>query len=233
MKAYVNEIFYSLSGEGVSAGIPTIFIRLAGCSLRCGKSENSSLWCDTPYSLGEKMGELMDIPQILNEIIRFPVNTSQILITGGEPLTGEKKNFCQKIAKVLYKMRHNKDNALIRIETNGSESIEGLTDMVFSLDYKLPSSYMEKFMDLKNLELLNLRNHFLDEVKFIVRDRLDFDRSLEIVNHFQLNTNLIYSPVYGELSSQELAEWLKECPLSKARLSIPLHKILWGSKRGV
>lgn len=234
MKVRVSEIFYSISGEGMSAGVPTVFVRFSGCSLRCGVTTNSKLWCDTGYALSFEKGELMSLEEILAKIEGFSTN-SQVLLTGGEPLEGEeKRKICLAITEYFWEKRHNQNYALTRIETNGKENIQGFPHAVFTLDYKLPSSGMEDFMLAENFYFLRDRKHPLDEIKFVIRNKVDFKRALDIVSHFQLyETTLLFSPVFGEQDPTELAEWLKEAKLSNSRLSLQIHKILWGNKRGV
>ena len=233
MKAIVNEIFYSLSGEGVSQGVPTVFVRLAGCSLRCGLDRTRKLWCDTGYALSDKAGREMSLEDVLIKIDSFSGVPTQLLLTGGEPLEGEKKFFCAEIAKMVYLKRHNSTFAFTRVETNGKENIQDLKSMVFSIDYKLPGSGMEAEMNRENFHFIKTRSNPLDEVKFVVRDRADFDRSCEVISEFQLNQNLIFSSVYHDLKPAVLADWLKVKNILGARLSIQLHKYLWGEERGV
>ncbi|MDX1958928.1 MAG: 7-carboxy-7-deazaguanine synthase QueE [Leptospiraceae bacterium] len=235
MKVRITEIFYSLSGEGISQGVPTVFVRLAGCSLRCGLTENKRLWCDTGYSLSPSVGEFYSLEDAISEINSIADGKeTQVLLTGGEPLEGdEKKIFCTSLAVSLRSMRHNKPFPIPRIETSGSISIIGLENMVFTLDYKLPNSGMEKYMVLENLHYLNERKNDLDEIKFVVRDKEDFLHSIKIIEKFKLETNLLFSPVADELSPSTLADWVKELGHPKSRLSLQLHKILWGNKRGV
>ncbi len=234
MKARVSEIFYSISGEGMSVGVPTVFVRFSGCSLRCGVTTNSKLWCDTGYALSFHKGELLSFEEIISRIENFST-VSQILLTGGEPLEGEeKRKICLAITEYFWKKRHNQDYSYTRIETNGKENIQGFPHAVFTLDYKLPGSGMEDFMLKENFYFLRDRKHPLDEVKFVIRTKTDFQRAIEIVNEFQLFSNiLLFSPVYGEQNPTELAEWIKEAKLSNSRLSLQIHKILWGNKRGV
>lgn len=233
MKAVIHEIYSSISGEGISAGVPTILVRFAGCSLRCGKVADKKLWCDTPYSLSYSAGVEMELEEVFQKIMDLSKTPSQILFTGGEPLEGKHRFFCSELAKMIYKKGHNYYCDKIRVETNGKESIQDLEFMVFSIDYKLPGSGMEEFMDKGNFHYIHSRNNPLDEVKFIIRDRRDYERSLEVVAEFQLHQNLIYSTVHKECSPTELADWLKESGPIGARLSLQLHKILWGNKRGV
>ena len=235
MNSLVNEIFYSLSGEGVSQGVPTVFIRFAGCSLRCGLKTGKKLWCDTPYALSNQAGEEFSLEELIQKVDSFTKTPQQIILTGGEPLEGAKKFFCIEFAKMIYKKRHSKDTVIIRMETNGKESIRDkeLESFAFSLDYKLPGSGMEEYMDKENFAYIKQRNSSLDEVKFVIRDKADFERALEIIEEFKLNQNLIFSPVYTELEPKELAEWIKHSNQKGIQLSLQLHKLLWGEVRGV
>lgn len=233
MRVRVNEIFYSLSGEGISQGIPTVFLRLAGCSLRCGLDGTRKLWCDTGYALSNESGTEMESGKVIEMLFSFSKNPAQILVTGGEPLEGEKKNFVQEIASRIYELRNNSTFQKIRIETNGKESIRGLKYMVFSLDYKLPGSGMEDSMDPDNFVCIKERENPLDEVKFIIRDHIDFDRALAVIEKFELNQNLIFSSVHTELKPEILADWIKDANVRGVRQSLQMHKYLWGDKRGV
>ncbi len=236
MEGRIHEIYDSLSGEGTSTGIPTVFVRFAGCSLRCGLLENKKLWCDTPYALGPKQGEALSFDQILSKILELDkTEDRQILFTGGEPLEGKNRDFVLFLSNSIYKKRKTNDKPfpLSRVETNGKESIEGLEHCVFSLDYKLPGSGMEEHMNLENLQILRKRHNYLDELKFVVRDGIDFQRSISLLSEFSPGTNVLYTPVFGELDPIELAEWIKKENPPKARLSLQIHKVIWGEKKGV
>ncbi|WP_061248028.1 7-carboxy-7-deazaguanine synthase QueE [Leptospira alstonii] len=234
LKTSVHEIYLSLSGEGISTGVPTVFVRMAGCSLRCGMATGRKLWCDTPYALSPNAGEEWNLNRVLDKIQNLsPVNT-QVLLTGGEPLEGRNRDFSVALGKEIFRTR--KSSGLYprpRVETNGAESIEGLDQFVFTLDYKLPGSGMEDRMSLRNLEIYNKRKNDLDEIKFVIRDRNDFERCLEVIENHRLSGNLLASPVQGELSPEVLAEWMKSSLGSGLRLSLQTHKYIWGDKRGV
>jgi 7-carboxy-7-deazaguanine synthase len=230
----VTEIFYSLSGEGISQGVPTVFVRFAGCSLRCGKTANKKLWCDTEYSLSPNVGEILDIDSILQKINSFHSYPSQIILTGGEPLEGLNKPISIELSKKIYELRLDGRFQRVRIETNGKEDIREIPFAVFSLDYKLPGSGMEEYMFRENFQYLLDRKNPLDEIKFVVRDKEDFNKAIYIVSKWNLgNICLLFSPVQNELEPALLAEWIKETNLPNSRLSIQLHKFLWGNQRGV
>ncbi|MCZ8341581.1 MAG: 7-carboxy-7-deazaguanine synthase QueE [Leptospira sp.] len=232
----VHEIYSSISGEGISQGIPTVFVRFAGCSLRCGKTQDRKLWCDTPYALGPNQGEENSISEILNQIkILDPNQQYQILCTGGEPLEGENGKKTYVLANEVFQIRtaNYRPYPRIRIETNGKEKLSLNEPVVYTMDYKLPGSGMESEMNFENFFILEKRHNSLDEIKFVVRDRIDFQRSLEVISENKINLNLLYSPVHEELDARELIEWLKKETPPNARLSLQLHKYLWGNQKGV
>ncbi|PJZ69897.1 7-carboxy-7-deazaguanine synthase [Leptospira perolatii] len=234
MKSSVYEIYLSISGEGISAGIPTVFVRFAGCSLRCGMVGDRKLWCDTPYALSPNSGKEKDLAEVLNEIEGFSEAPTQVLLTGGEPLEGSNRGFSQALATSLSESRKALDlYRRVRVETNGAEALRGLENMVFTMDYKLPGSGMEDRMLLDNLRYLKERNDPLDEIKFVIRDRSDFERTLEVINQYELSGNLLASPVYGELDAETLIDWIKESSKKNLRLSLQVHKFIWGERRGV
>jgi 7-carboxy-7-deazaguanine synthase len=236
MLGKIHEIYESISGEGISQGIPTVFVRFAGCSLRCGKVAEKKLWCDTAYALGPEQGEEIFIEEILKKISFFdPNHNKQILITGGEPLEGQNGTKTNLLCEQIFNFRISQKNAYPapRIETNGKEAIEEQNNKVYTMDYKLPGSGMESMMNLNNFEILKKRHNSLDEIKFVIRDRIDFQRSLEILHEKKPDTNVLFSPVHSDLDAKELVEWLKVENPPKSRLSLQIHKFLWGDKKGV
>ncbi|TGL60842.1 7-carboxy-7-deazaguanine synthase QueE [Leptospira sarikeiensis] len=234
MKSVVHEIYLSVSGEGISTGLPTIFVRFAGCSLRCGMDGNRKLWCDTPYALSSKAGKSMDLEEVISEIGNLSRTPVQILLTGGEPLENSNRIFSLALAEKLKQARETSGiYTRVRVETNGAEPIGDLDNMVFTLDYKLPGSGMEDKMISDNLKFVRDRKEPLDEVKFVIRDRKDFERTLEVVDTFGLKGNLLASPVFGELHPETLVDWIKENNRTDLRLSLQTHKYIWGEKRGV
>lgn len=102
LKTSVHEIYLSLSGEGISTGIPTVFVRMAGCSLRCGMAIGKKLWCDTPYALSPSAGEEMDLKRVLNRIQELSPIYTQVLLTGGEPLEGRNRDFSLALGNEIF-----------------------------------------------------------------------------------------------------------------------------------
>lgn len=229
----VSEIFYSLSGEGISQGIPTIFVRFSGCSLRCGKGTGRKLWCDTEYALSPNSGVEIGIPEIASRVASLCKTPGQVIFTGGEPLEEGNRDACIQLM-VELKQHFLSDTPIFRFETNGKEDIREVAEAVFSLDYKLPGSGMEEYMLEENFIYLRDRKNSMDEIKFVVRDENDFHKAMYMVSKWNLrNICLSFSPVQNELELAILAEWLKEAKLPNSRLSFQLHKFLWGNKRGV
>lgn len=205
----INEIFYSLQGEGVDAGLPTIFIRLTGCNLRCK-------YCDTEYAFYE--GKDMTMEEIFNKIKKW--KCKRICITGGEPLLQNIYDLIDFLLENGYE---------VSIETNGSIDIKKLTEkkLIIKMDIKLPSSGMYEKMIMDNIKLLRR----CDELKFVIWNRNDYDIAKKIIEEYEPKCNIIMQPVWGGIEAKKIAEWILEDEL-EARLSIQLHKILWGEKRG-
>lgn len=207
----IIEKFKSIQGEGIHSGLPTFFIRLAGCNLRCS-------YCDTKYAYGQ--GKKMSIRLIVAEARTQGINL--ICITGGEPLN-------QKNAKVLI-------NSLLRagfyidIETNGSKEIRKFPNskkILYSLDIKCPSSLMHKEMYFNNLMELKEK----DQVKFIMKSQVDYKFAKDIIKKYRLigRTNIIFSPI-GGVKADKLAKWVLRDNL-EVRIGLQLHKIIWKSER--
>lgn len=208
MKLKINEIFYSIQGEGYDAGLPTIFIRLTGCNLRCK-------YCDTQYAFYE--GNFMNIYEIMDKIGKWKCR--RVCITGGEPLIQE--NVYALLNKLIdsgYK---------VCIETNGSISIERLVGLpiVIKMDYKLPSSAMNDKMIEENLKLLREE----DELKFIIWNREDYEYAKKVMSEHSISSKVVMQPVWQ--SDIKLADWILEDELD-VMFSLQLHKIIWGDERG-
>jgi 7-carboxy-7-deazaguanine synthase len=207
----INEIFLSIQGEGILMGVPTTFIRLSGCNLRCQ-------WCDTQYAYDE--GVEMTSDEILQKVKEHP--TSHVCITGGEPLLQEESfGLVQKLHDQGFQ---------VTVETNGSQTIQELPcldSLVISLDVKCPSSGMHEKMDFSNLEILGLN----DQLKFIIGDERDYEYAKGVIGKYKPICSLIMTPV-GGIELKSLAEWVLRDGLV-VRVLPQLHKLIWGEKRGV
>lgn len=205
---FLTEIFDSLQGETSFTGLPTTFIRLAGCNLRCR-------WCDTPYSFrkGKKQG-FHTITQRLKPHYR-------LCITGGEPLLQPAIYLCmEKWCDLGYHLS---------LETGGSLSTEKVDPRVcVILDIKCPGSLENHKNCWENITRLRPS----DEVKFVIADWEDFQWSIDICRHYQLFERakpVLFSPVYGELPYPDLAQWILESGYA-IRMNLQIHKIIWGGE---
>ncbi len=205
----ITEIFHSLQGEGIKIGLPTTFIRTSGCNLRCE-------WCDTRYAW--EGGKEMGISEIMDKIDE--IGCSRVCVTGGEPLLQD--NILSLIDILV-------DDYEVSVETNGSIDISELVvrDLMVSMDYKTPSSRMQRKMQEENLERLREK----DQMKFVIADKEDYEFSVEKLGSNDLNCQVIFQPVDGnELT--DLAERVIEDDLD-VRVLPQLHKVIWGDKGGV
>jgi 7-carboxy-7-deazaguanine synthase len=208
----INEIFYSIQGESSYAGLPTVFIRLTFCNLRC-------TYCDSEYSFYDGIDYSID--EIITEIEKY--NCKIVEITGGEPLF-------QKNTLDLMRILCDK-NYEVLLETSGSLPIKNVDKRVkIIMDLKTPSSGMEKKNFLENLNYLKK----FDEVKFVIGNRTDFEWSKSMLPKINLDSkNIIFSNVFGKLDNQTLAEWILEEKI-KVRFQLQMHKYIWHQdKRGV
>lgn len=208
----ITEIYYSIQGEGTKAGLPCIFIRLTGCNLRC-------TWCDTEY--GYSGGTDMTHGDIIAEIQKY--DCSLVEITGGEPLM-------QDETPVLVDLLLEKEYTVM-VETAGSLDISVLSENVIRIvDMKCPGSGMSEKNDYQNLQRLT----DIDELKFVIADKKDFDWSCDLIKKHKLhNREVIFSPVYDDLNLTDLADWILKSNLN-IRMQIQLHKYIWGpDKTGV
>lgn len=214
MALIVNEIFYSIQGESIHSGRPCIFVRLAGCNLRCS-------YCDTSYAYEE--GVKLEISEILKQISAYQCRLVEI--TGGEPLL-------QPDTPLLIQ-RLLEDGYEVLMETNGSFDISRVDRRcMIILDIKCPSSGENDKNDLKNLNRLSLN----DQVKFVIGSRADYKYAREIITsipaEFPLDRVLL-SPVSGKMPPALLARWILKDKLA-VRLHLQLHKIIWPeTSRGV
>jgi len=207
----INEVFYSIQGEGKWTGRPNIFIRTTGCNLRCK-------YCDTKYAYDD--GKEMSITEIIKQISQYPCK--YICITGGEPLS---QNDILDLINALSKNKYH-----ICIETNGSIDIRNISkckSLLISLDVKCPSSEMHKKNYLQNISLLKKD----DQLKFIIKDRKDYEYAKKILREYEPVCTVFFQPVWG-IDPRNLAEWIIQDSLD-VKLGLQLHKIIWGNRRGV
>ena len=208
----IFEIFYSLQGESSRVGLPTIFIRLSGCPMRCH-------YCDTAYAF--QGGVMMDIDDIMETIKKY--NTHYVTVTGGEPLAQKE---VLSLLKVLADQNYD-----VSLETGGGISIKEVDPRIkIILDIKTPESGEEKKNHWENLNLI----HAKDEIKFVLCSREDYDWAKKILDQYKLTEkcHVLFSPVYQKLNATDLGNWILQDQLP-VRLQIQLHKLLWGEKPGV
>lgn len=207
----INEIFYSIQGEGKWMGLPNIFIRTTGCNLRCS-------FCDTTYAY--ETGEEMSIEEIINRIRKHPCN--HVCITGGEPLLQEE---IVQLIDVLLEKKY-----VICLETNGSIGIENLVgkkSLLISLDIKCPSSTMHEKMNFNNVSLLTCN----DQLKFIIQNREDYEYAKKNIKKYKPQCAIFFQPIWG-INLKELSSWVLNDGLD-VRIGLQLHKIIWGDRKGV
>lgn len=208
----VNEIFYSIQGESTKAGFPCIIIRLTYCNLRCS-------YCDTPYSFSE--GTERTVQDIFQEIQKY--NCKFVELTGGEPLLQPDTH---ELLKVLCDAGYE-----VLLETNGSFPIHHIDKRVrIIMDMKGPSSNMVNMNLYDNL--FSLKN--IDEIKFVIGNREDYDWAKDLIERKDLgDKNILFAPVFDLLEPVKLANWILEDNLN-LRLQLQLHKYIWNpSARGV
>jgi 7-carboxy-7-deazaguanine synthase len=207
----INEIFYSLQGEGAWTGLPNIFIRTTGCNLRCS-------FCDTKYAYNK--GREMTLNEIIKKIKQYPCK--YVCITGGEPLL--QKDIIYLIDELLKK------GYKISIETNGSLSIEKLIDkksLMISLDIKCPSSNMYENNYLENINFLKKG----DQLKFVIKNKKDYQYAKGILEKYKPLCTVFFQPVWGK-NPKILTKWIINDGLN-VKLGLQIHKIIWGEKRKV
>ena len=217
----VAEIFTSINGEGTKAGQTAVFVRFTGCNLNCS-------YCDTKWA-NEPNAEykLMTDREILSRIKETGIKN--VTLTGGEPLLRE------GIYELLEEIA--KDGFLqAEIETNGSIDLKPFCDIEnrpsFTMDYKLPSSGMEKHMCLENFEILEKK----DTVKFVSGSIEDLKKALEIIRKYDLSRrcHVYISPVFGSIEPAKIVDFMVENKLNDVNLQLQLHKFIWDpNMRGV
>lgn len=212
MALKIFEIFHSLQGETSRMGLPTVFVRLTGCPMRC-------TYCDTAYAFNG--GSNMEIAEIMQQIAQF--SSRYVTVTGGEPLAQKE---CHDLLKVLCDEGYS-----VSLETGGAMDIASVDSRVSVIfDIKTPASNEEKNMRWKNIDFLQAK----DEIKFVICNRADYDWAKTKIVELGLSEKcpILFSPSYHDLPAETLAAWVLEDKLP-VRMQLQLHKILWGEKQGV
>lgn len=207
----IREIFLSLQGESTSVGVPTVFVRLTGCPLRCH-------YCDTTYAF--RGGESTDIDRILSRISAYQVR--HVTVTGGEPLA---QPACLSLLRRLCGAGYQ-----VSLETSGTLDVSRVDPRVRKvMDLKTPASGEIEKNRYRNLAHLAPQ----DEVKFVICNREDYEWARARLDEFRLTERceVLFSPAYGRQDAARLAEWILEDRLP-VRFQIQLHKILWGDEPG-
>ncbi len=207
----ISEIFFSLQGETRRVGLPTVFVRLTGCPLRC-------TYCDTTYAFTG--GQTMSLQSILQKVAQY--SPRYITVTGGEPLA-------QKSSLLLMRALCDAGYG-VSLETGGMLDVSGIDERVSKVvDLKTPASGEMAKNLLSNLEHLNPQ----DEIKFVLCDEGDYQWAKQMMTEHRLaeQCDVLFSPAQGQVAPKELAEWILRDHLP-VRLQVQLHKILWGNEAG-
>lgn len=207
----INEIFYSIQGETRNTGLPTTFIRLTGCPLRCH-------YCDTEYAFYH--GSRATLKNILQQVSNY--RTRYVTVTGGEPLA---QNACIDLMELLCDEGYN-----VTLETSGAIDISNVDERVGKiLDLKTPGSGESAKNRIANLKHMTAR----DQIKFVLCDEEDYIWAKALLHEMQLHERceVLFSPSYGELEPRQLADWILRDQLP-VRLQTQLHKTLWGDTPG-
>jgi len=207
----ITEIFFSLQGETSRIGLPTVFVRLTGCPLRC-------TYCDTAYAFTG--GRNINVEEVLKQVAEY--SPRYVTVTGGEPLS--QKN-CLPLLSALCNAGYD-----VSLETGGAVDIAEVDARVTRVvDIKTPGSGEAGRNRWDNLSLLTSQ----DEIKFVLLDEADYQWASQIMRKYQLADKcpVLLSPVRGELDATKLAEWILRDRLP-VRLQVQLHKLLWDNKPG-
>ena len=217
----VVEIFSSIDGEGIRAGLPVTFVRLYGCNLNCS-------YCDTPYShlIEEDKALEMSIDEIVNTVEHNGIPS--VTITGGEPMIH--KDIVELFDELI------KRGYYVNVETNGTCQVPAKYDytnsdrIIFTMDYKCPSSGMCEEMSIANLN--TLRHN--DVLKFVVGSVHDMDEARKVLGMIDSCPTVYFSPVFGQIAPDNIVKYLLEHHLYDCRVQIQMHKVIWNpNERGV
>ena len=208
----ITEIFYSLQGETRTAGLPTVFVRLTGCPLRC-------VYCDTAYAF--QGGEKLSLEAIVQQVAGY--RPRYVTVTGGEPLA---QPDCWPLLSALCDQGYE-----VSLETSGALSMEGVDERVVKvMDLKTPSSGEVHRNDYTNLQRLGLK----DQLKFVIGSREDYEWARFKIDEYRLEervSDILFSPSHRDLNPTELAGWIIEDNLP-VRFQLQLHKLLWNDEPG-
>lgn len=207
----ITEIFYSLQGESRSVGLPTVFVRLTGCPLRCG-------YCDTAYAFSG--GSWMSMDTILEAVAAHQAH--YVTVTGGEPLA---QKGCLDLLVRLCDAGYE-----VSLETSGALDVSGVDARVVKvMDLKTPGSGEEPKNRYENIQHLDAK----DQLKFVLCDRADYEWAKARLREYKLpdRCEILFSAVHGQLKAPTLAEWILADHLP-VRFQIQLHKYLWGDEPG-
>ena len=209
----ISEIFYSLQGETRTVGLPTVFVRLTGCPLRCR-------WCDTEHAF--KGGELLSIEAVLAQVAQY--SPSYVTVTGGEPL-GQKA--CLQLLTALADQGYE-----VSLETSGALTLADVDPRIVKvMDLKPPASGESHRNLYDNIPLLGKQ----DQLKFVIADRDDYQWSVAKLIEYNLAdrvSDVLFSPVSETMSAEQLAGWILEDRLP-VRFQLQLHRMIWGDRTGV
>lgn len=207
----ITEIFYSIQGESQTTGLPTVFIRLTGCPLRCQ-------YCDTSYAF--QGGTVTSLNEIINQVANY--KCKNICVTGGEPLAQPN---CSKLISKLCSLGY-----YVSIETSGAMDISNLDERThIVMDLKTPNSLEESKNKYTNIEHLKPT----DEIKFVICSKSDYDWACKMLDKYTLTAkaSVLFSASWQELNPRELADWILADNLP-VRFQLQLHKVLWNDEPG-
>ncbi len=218
----ITEIYKSIQGESTFAGLPCVFVRLTGCNLRCS-------WCDSEYTFSG--GQRMGVEEVIDEVEQLSPRGGLVEITGGEPMLQERE-LVAAIERLL------EDGYTVLLETSGERPLKDVPKRVVKVvDVKCPNSGAPDTFRMENLEALTAR----DEVKFVLRDRNDYEFARDFVSRHQLAARVnavLFSPAFRKdaagtrdashclLDPRELAQWMLADGVP-ARLGLQIHKFIW------